>query len=313
MLNLKHIVGETGLRLDKYLAAEDLATSRSEAQAWINDARVHVNGRPAKGAYVVQAGDEISINKPDIKSLDLTPQDLQLDVRFEDEHLLVINKPAGLVVHPGPGNYETSLVHGLLHHCKGTLSGINGVERPGIVHRLDKGTSGLILVCKTDVAHQKMAQQFQDRLVEKEYRALALYEIAQQEQTLEDLMKRSELNRKKFVVNQKKGKRAVTHVKVLQKTDKCSYVHVKIETGRTHQIRVHLKHIGHPIMGDETYGGTTKLKGFDPEDTQWIKGLGHPLLHSHRLAFEHPVTHQKIDVSCDIPADFQDAIARFLS
>lgn len=311
MKNTVHTVIETGERLDKYLAAQNLATSRSEASQWIRDGRVMVNHRIEKASYTVQLNDQIQINKPDLRSTNLKPHPVPFDVVYEDEFLLILNKPAGVVVHPAPGNYETSLVHGLLYHCREGLSGIGGVERPGIVHRLDKGTSGLMVVAKTDVAHQKLTQQFQNRTIQKEYRALALFSIEKQEQTLVNLMKRSETNRKKFVVNQKSGKTAITYISVLQKNAKCSYVSVKIETGRTHQIRVHLRSINHPIMGDELYGGTQKLHGFSPEDVQWIRDLHRPLLHSHRLAFTHPILQKELDFTQPIPDDFTQALQKF--
>lgn len=314
MKTIKHTVTDhVGERLDKYLAKTNLATSRSEAQDWLQRELVKVNGRLEKAAYAVKENDVLQIQKPDLKTLDLAPHKVDFEVVYEDEDLLVINKPAGLVVHPAPGNYETSLVHGLLHHCGKSLSGIGGVERPGIVHRLDKGTSGLMVVAKSDKAHQSLTRQFQNREVKKEYRALALYEIQKQQQTLNDLMKRSELNRKKFVVNAKKGKEAITHIEVLQKNSRVSFVQVKIDTGRTHQIRVHLKHLGHPIMGDEAYGGTKKLRGFTAEETDFIKSLGRPLLHSFHLEFLHPTKKQKLTFEKEWPQDFQSALTKFLS
>lgn len=311
MKKVQHTVVAEGERLDKYLTLHNLSTSRSEASTWIQNQKVKINGLFEKPSYVVRKGDILDIDIPSLKSSELTPHEVPFDVVFEDQHILVINKPAGLVVHPGPGNTETSLVHGLLHHCQGELSGIGGVERPGIVHRLDKGTSGLMIVAKSNEAHQKLTEQFQNRKIEKEYLALALYEMQKAEQTLVDLMKRSELHRKKFVVNQKKGKQAITHVRVIQKNKKCSYVSVKIETGRTHQIRVHLRHINHPIMGDELYGGTQKLRGFSPEEVAWVKALGRPLLHSHKLSFQHPLTHKQLLFVQELPQDFEMALRRF--
>ena len=311
MKTRQHTVTGACDRLDKYLASQKLATSRSEALAWIQNAKVKINGCVEKPAYTVRLNDQIEIEIPSLKNSELTPHAVPFDILFEDQHMLVINKPAGLVVHPAPGNTETSLVHGLLFHCQGSLSGIGGVERPGIVHRLDKGTSGLMMVAKSNVAHQRLTEQFQNRQIEKEYLALALYEMEKLEMRLDDLMKRSELHRKKFVVNQKKGKQAITNLKVLQKNKRCSYLSVKIETGRTHQIRVHLRHINHPIMGDELYGGTQKLRGFSPEEAQWIKDLGRPLLHSHVLTFKHPITKKEHTFTQDLPTDFRNALQKF--
>jgi 23S rRNA pseudouridine1911/1915/1917 synthase len=244
--------------------------------------------------------------------LDLTPKALDFEVFFEDKDLLVLNKPAGLVVHPGAGNYDLSLVHGLLHRCKDELSGIGGVERPGIVHRLDKGTSGVMVVAKSDLAHQELSRQFQNHEVIKIYKALVIGEITKSQQTLIDLMKRSELNRKKFVVNKKKGKQAITHVSVLRSTERVSFVSVRIETGRTHQIRVHLNHIGHPILGDETYGGTKKLARFSEDEKSFVRDLNRPLLHAHSLCFKHPKTKKELTFEAPLPPEFEEALRRFL-
>lgn len=309
---LRHIAEATAERLDKYLVAGGVATSRSEAQRWIDDGFVLLNGVPAKASHAVKPGDAIEVRKPDLKTLDLTPKKIDFAVLFEDEDVLVLNKPAGLVVHPGAGNYDESLVHGLLHHCQGGLSGIGGVERPGIVHRLDKGTSGVMVVAKTDFAHRDLSSQFQNHEIEKEYRALVVGEVEKAEQTLVHLMKRAELNRKKFVVNQKKGKQAITHVRVLRKNRRVSFVAVKIETGRTHQIRVHLSHIGHPVLGDETYGGTKKLSAFDEGEKKFVRDLDRPLLHSYELAFRHPRTRQVSRFHAELPPEFQGALEKFM-
>lgn len=310
---IRHHVKVSGERLDKYLAEAGLATSRSEAARWIEDGFVASDGKVVrKPSHQVRAGEKLLIRKPALKTMDLTPKELSLEVFFEDKDLLVINKPAGLVVHPGAGNYELSLVHGLLHHCKDELSGIGGVERPGIVHRLDKGTSGVMVVAKSDFAHQELSRQFQNHEVVKTYRALALGEITKSEQTLVHLMKRSELNRKKFVVNQKKGKEAVTHVSVLRRSERVSFVAVKIDTGRTHQIRVHLSYIGHPILGDETYGGTKKLARFSEDEKAFVRGLNRPLLHSFSLGFRHPKTKQQLSFEAPLPTEFEEALRRFL-
>lgn len=298
---LHHQVKETGQRLDKYLAEKNLATSRSESAKWIKDQLVQVNGHLPKPSYVVEEGDEIIIQKPSLKILDLKPKKINFEIIYEDKEILVLNKPAGLVVHPGAGNFDESLVHGLLYHCQGQLSGIGGVERPGIVHRLDKGTSGLMVVAKTDRAHHNLSQQFQDKTVKKEYHALVLGAVQKNTQRLVNLIKRSEINRKKFIVNQKKGKQAISTITVLQKTRHVSYVAVHIETGRTHQVRVHLSFLGHPILGDETYGGTKKLVNFSEEEKDFIRGLKRPLLQACVLEFYHPVTKEKMTFS--IPED----------
>jgi 23S rRNA pseudouridine1911/1915/1917 synthase len=309
---LQHTSSTSADRLDKYLVAQGLATSRSEAQRWIEDGFVLLNGASAKASHAIKPGDALEIRKPGLKTLDLTPKKIDFTVLFEDEDVLVLDKPAGLVVHPGAGNYDESLVHGLLHHCEGGLSGIGGVERPGIVHRLDKGTSGVMVVAKSDFAHRDLSNQFQNHEIEKEYRALVVGRVEKTEQTLVHLMKRAEFNRKKFVVNQKKGKKAVTHVTVLNQNPRVSLVSVKIETGRTHQIRVHMSHIGHPVLGDETYGGTKKLHAFDEDEKKYVRDLKRPLLHSHELAFRHPRTGKKMSFRAALPQEFQDALEKFL-
>jgi len=313
MDSIRHQVETSAERLDKYLSEVKIATSRSEAARWIEDGFVEIGGKVIrKPSQQVRVGEEILIRKPALKAMDLTPKVLDLEVFFEDKDLLVLNKPAGLVVHPGAGNYDLSLVHGLLHHCKDELSGIGGVERPGIVHRLDKGTSGVMVVAKSDFAHQELSRQFQNHEVVKIYKALVLGEITKSEQTLIHLMKRSELNRKKFVVNQKKGKQAITHVSVLRRTERVSFVSVRIETGRTHQIRVHLSHIGHPILGDETYGGTKKLTRFSEDEKTFVRDLNRPLLHSYSLSFKHPKTKLELTFEAPLSPDFEEALRRFL-
>lgn len=304
-------VDANGDRLDHILAQKGWCVSRAEALRLIDDGRVLVNSKLQKPAYKVKEGDKITIDRPSLKISELTPKNIEFGVVYEDEHVLVVNKPAGLVVHPGAGNYQESLVHGLLFHCK-DLSGIGGVERPGIVHRLDKGTSGLMVIAKNDQAHQNLTEQFKNRQVSKEYVALCLGNIQKEQQTLVNLMKRAEFNRKKFVVNQKKGKEAITHLRVTKKNGRVSLVSVKIDTGRTHQIRVHLSYIGHPIMGDETYGGTKKLGEFDEDEKQFIRDINRPLLHSRSLSFTHPVMGKTLSFEQEIPADFKMALERFL-
>lgn len=310
-LQYKVLETDSGLRLDRLLAQRQLCTSRSVAARWLEEGRVHLNHQLEKPATIVKAGDVIEINPPVLKISELVPKEVEFTVLHEDRDILVLNKPAGLVVHPGAGHHDESLVHGLLHRVKG-LSGIGGVERPGIVHRLDKGTSGVMVVAKNDRAHAALTRQFQERLVKKEYLALVVGSVSKDDQRLEHLMKRSELNRKKFVVNQKKGKTAVTRVQLIRRAQSASFMRALPETGRTHQIRVHLSFIGHPILGDETYGCTRrKLAGLKAGDRDFILALLRPLLHAHRLSFMHPATKKNMEFCVNMPKDMQDALVHF--
>ncbi|MBF0105338.1 MAG: RluA family pseudouridine synthase [Deltaproteobacteria bacterium] len=310
MPEVVHIVEVAGDRLDHYLAQLGLCTSRSESLQLIRDSFVLVNGAAVKPSCKVRVGDKITVNRPPIKSMDLVPRPMNLNVLFEDRDIIVLNKQAGIAVHPGAGNYNESLVHGLLYHCR-DLSGIGGVERPGIVHRLDKGTSGVLVVAKNDQAHQNLSDQFKNKTVQKIYHALCLGEVQKTQQTLVHLMKRSEQNRKRFVVNQKKGKEAITGVRVIQKNKRVTYVEVQPKTGRTHQIRVHLSYIGHPILGDEVYGGTKKLHLFDEAEQKFIRGLGRPLLHAKQLTLKHPASGKEMTFEAEMPLDFNEALRMF--
>jgi 23S rRNA pseudouridine1911/1915/1917 synthase len=308
---IQHTVTNGGDRLDHYVTAQNLCISRSESAMLIKAKNILVNGKPAKPSHKIQEGDEISINKPPAKSSELKPKEIDFEVLFEDADVLVLNKPSGLVVHPGAGNYEETLVHGLLYHCK-DLSGIGGVERPGIVHRLDKGTSGVMVIAKNDKAHLNLSAQFQDKKIYKEYLAVCMGEVEKPELRLVHLMKRAEINRKKFVVNLKKGKEAITNVFVIDKNKRASLVKVNIETGRTHQIRVHMSYIGHPIMGDGMYGGTKRIKGFKEDEQEYIIEIGHQLLHSHIIKFTHPSSGELLEFKAKLPADFYEAAMKFM-
>lgn len=305
-----HVAEFSTERLDVYLVKKQLATSRSEAAFFISNGHAKVNQQVVKPSYRVQEGDQIEVIPPPVKPSQLVPHHIDFDILHEDKHIIVLNKPAGLVVHPGAGNYDTSLVHGLLHHCQ-DLAGVGGVERPGIVHRLDKGTSGVMIVAKNNQAHQNLTAQFQDRTIKKEYKAIVAGELPFQESRLENLMKRAEMHRKKFVVNEKKGKIAITLVSCLAKNAKASYVAVSLETGRTHQIRVHLSYLHHPILGDELYGGTKKLKLFSDAEKTWIQNLGRPLLHSHQIGFLHPHTRKRLEFEAPLPPEFLVALEKF--
>lgn len=284
-------VTTAGQRLDQLLVKELPAHSRAFLQKLIADGHVRVNTRPSKPSYKVRAGDSVSVEIPAPRPLAAQPEAIALKILFEDADLIVINKPAGMVVHPAAGNFEHTLVNALLHHCRGQLAGIGGVERPGIVHRLDKGTSGCIVVAKTDAAHQSLVAQFKSRGVTKIYRAVCAGKPAQSSGKIETIIGRSERDRKKMSANVKRGRPAWTDYRVLKQHADCALVELTLHTGRTHQIRVHMAHIGHPLVGDAVYG---KSK------------LERPLLHAYKLGFTHPRTGKRLEFCAPIPADMRD-------
>jgi 23S rRNA pseudouridine1911/1915/1917 synthase len=235
---------------------------------------------------------------PPPRSLDVSPEEIPLDVLFEDNDLIVVNKPAGLVVHPAAGNREHTLVNALLHHCRGGLAGIGGVERPGIVHRLDKGTSGCIVVAKTDFAHQALVAQFKSRGVKKIYRAVCRGRFERASGRIETVIGRSERDRKKMSARVTRGRQAVTDYRVLKQFPDFALVELHIHTGRTHQIRVHMAHIGHPVLGDATYGGKSEIRNPKSE-----KSVARPMLHAYKLGFTHPRSRQFVEFTAPVPED----------
>ncbi|MCG3146723.1 MAG: Ribosomal large subunit pseudouridine synthase D [Verrucomicrobiae bacterium] len=285
-------VSDAGERLDQFLVKELPAHSRAFLQKLITDAQVLVNGQPRKPSYKTQAGDSVSVAIPAPRALDNQPEAIALDVLYEDADLIVLNKPAGLVVHPAAGNFEHTLVNALLHHCRGQLAGIGGVERPGIVHRLDKGTSGCIVVAKTDPAHQGLVAQFKARGVCKIYRAVCAGKLARAEGRIETIIGRSERDRKKMSANVKRGRPAVTEYKLVKQHADCAVVELTLLTGRTHQIRVHMAHIGNPLVGDAVYGRAKKE-------------IARPLLHAYKLGFTHPRTGKRLEFCAPIPDDMK--------
>ncbi len=290
---MPHVVPETarGERLDQFLRTQLPEHSRSFLQKLITEERVTVNGRPAKASYKVRAGDAIEVTIPPPRPLANLPEDIALDVLYEDADIIVVNKPAGLVVHPAAGNREHTLVNALLHHCRGQLAGIGGVERPGIVHRLDKGTSGCIVVAKTDAAHRSLVAQFKGRGVKKIYRAVCRGKFAKLSGRIETLIGRSAQDRKKMSTRVSRGRPAVTDYRVLRQQADCALVELTLHTGRTHQIRVHMTHLGHPLVGDAVYGKKSEV--------------ARPLLHAYKLGFTHPVTQQFVEFTAPLPADFK--------
>ena len=287
-------------RLDSYIASKDLELSRSMIKKLIEDGKITLNGEITKASYKVQLNDKIEIDIEKPKEVKLEAQEIPLDVIYEDNDILVVNKQKGLVVHPGNGNLDGTLANAVMAHCKDSLSGIGGELRPGIVHRLDKDTSGLLIIAKNDKAHIKMSEQIKDRKVKKTYIALVRGIISENEATINMPIGRSTKDRKKMAVT-KNGKEAITHFKVLNRftTNKASYtlLEVKIDTGRTHQIRVHMAEIGHPVIGDTVYSnGKNEF------------GVVGQCLHAKKLEFTHPITEKEMNLEAPLPEYFEKII-----
>ena len=288
-------------RIDKYIAKCVPDLSRMMIQKLIEENQILVNRNPVKTSYAIQKGDSITITIPEAKETTLKPQDIPLDIVYEDDDILVVNKAKGMVVHPAAGNPEGTLVNAVMAHCKGNLSGIGGELRPGIVHRLDKDTSGLLIVAKNDKAHIQMSKQIQDREVKKIYIALVRGIISENEATINMPIGRSMQDRKKMAVT-KKGKEAITHFQVLERFDKYTLLKVKIDTGRTHQIRVHMAEIGHPVVGDMLYSNGKNEFGVEGQ-----------MLHATSLDFKHPVTQKPLHLEAPLPQYFEEVLKQLRS
>lgn len=293
---MKLIVQNEQERLDKYISKHNENLSRAMIQKLIEQNQILVNGKSQKASYKVQPGEEITINIPNVKEIGLKSQEIPLDIIYEDNDILVVNKQKGMVVHPAAGNPEGTLVNAVMAHCKGNLSGIGGELRPGIVHRLDKDTSGLLIIAKNDKAHINLSEQIQNRKVKKIYVALVRGIVPENEATIDMPIARSTKDRKKMAVD-KNGKQAITHFKVLQRFEKYTYLQVCIETGRTHQIRVHMAEIGHPVVGDYTYSNGKNEFG--------VQGQ---MLHAKSLDFKHPITEKPMHVEAQIPEYFENIL-----
>ena len=287
------------MRLDKYLSEQFPEQTRSYLQKLIKDGEVLVNGKNVKTGYQLSKGDEVSVNIPEPKELDVEPQKMDLDIVYEDDDVILINKPKGMVVHPAPGHTTDTLVNGLLYHCKDNLSGINGVARPGIVHRIDRDTTGILIVCKNDMSHNSIAAQLKEHSINRRYRALVHGNLKDDTGTIEGPIGRHPIDRKKMAINERNGKPAVTHYTVLERFGNYTLIECKLETGRTHQIRVHMTSIGHPLVGDEVYGPAKcpfKLQGQS--------------LHAMVLGFVHPRTGEYMEFSADLPEYFEDLLRK---
>ena len=284
---------DSGKRIDSFLADNTEEMTRSAVQKLIEEGSVEVNGKvPAKN-YKLRSGDHICLSIPEPKLPEAKPENIPLDIVFEDDDLLVVNKPKGMVVHPAPGNYDGTLVNALLYHCGDSLSGINGVLRPGIIHRIDKDTSGLLIVAKNDFSHKLLAEQIKEHSFTRKYRAVVYGNLKEDEATINAPIGRHQVDRKKMTVTQKNSREAVTHYKVLKRYAGFTYVELKLETGRTHQIRVHMSSIGHPVAGDPVYG---------PKKV--ITSLGGQCLHAYYIEFVHPRTGQTLSFSSGLPDYF---------
>ncbi len=290
--------GDAGERIDKFLAEASDDWSRSQIQKWIKDGLVLINGESAKGNYRLAVDDEIALKVPPPVELNVQPEKMDLDIVFEDSDVIVINKPRGLVVHPAAGHYTGTLVNGLLYHCH-DLSGINGVMRPGIVHRIDKDTSGLLMVAKNDKSHHSLASQLKDHTVNRKYVAIVHGVIPHEKGTIDAPVGRDPKNRQQMAVGFDHGKHAITHFVVLERFKNHTLVELKLETGRTHQIRVHMKYIGYPLVGDPKYG---------PKADQEMEGQA---LHAAVLGFEHPGTGEYLEFSRPMPEDMVIVLEQF--
>ncbi|MGR3774801.1 RluA family pseudouridine synthase [Bacillus cereus] len=281
-------------RIDKFVAEINSEWSRSQVQQWIKDDVVTVNGKSVKVNYKVKENDEITVTIPDPEELDIQAEDMNLEIYYEDADVLVVNKPRGMVVHPAPGHTSGTLVNGLMHHCT-DLSGINGVMRPGIVHRIDKDTSGLLMVAKNDMAHESLVNQLVAKTVTRRYKAIVHGVIPHDKGTIDAPIGRDKKERQSMTVDEN-GKNAVTHFQVLERFKDFTLVECRLETGRTHQIRVHMKYIGYPLAGDPKYG---------PKKTLDMNGQA---LHAGILGFDHPRTGEYIQFEAPIPEVFEEAL-----
>ncbi len=289
-----HLIAEhSGERIDRFLSGNLEALSRSYIQKLLKESRILVNNNTVKANYKILKGDQIDIQIPEPEILDIRPENIPLDILYEDDDILIVNKPKGMVVHPSPGHYNHTLVNAVLYHCGDRLSGINGVLRPGIVHRIDMDTTGSLLICKNDHAHQILAEQLKDHSITRKYQAVVYGNLKADSGTVDAPIGRHPIDRKKMSTKSLHGKRAVTHFTVLERFGNYTYIECTLETGRTHQIRVHMASVGHPILGDTVYGPARcpfRLQG--------------QTLHAKTLGFVHPSTGEYMEFDAPLPEYF---------
>ena len=288
-----------GERADQFIARLVPELTRSAAQRLLEEGAVTLAGRPVKKNYKTAPGDVLAVALPEPEPVDAVPQDIPLDVVYEDGDVIVVNKPVGMVVHPAAGHPDGTLVNALLYHCGESLSGINGALRPGIVHRIDRDTSGLLIAAKNDFAHQALAEQLQDHSLYREYEAVCVGTLREDAGTVDAPIGRHPVERKKMAVDRKNGRSAVTHWQVLARYPGYTHIRCRLETGRTHQIRVHMASLGHPLLGDTVYGAKKP-----------VPGLAGQCLHARRLSFVHPRTGQRVTVECPLPDYFTGVLTK---
>lgn len=288
-----------GVRIDKFLSEALERASRSYVQKLIKDQHVTVNNAPVKANYKLDAHDKILVKIPDLTEPDILPEAIPLDILYEDSDLLIINKPKGMVVHPAPGHYSGTLVNALMYHCKDELSGINGVMRPGIVHRIDMDTTGSLLVCKNDMTHQSLAEQLKEHTIKRVYHAVVHGVVKEDSGTIDAPIGRHPIDRKKMSINHKNGREAVTHYQVLMRFRNYTYIQCELETGRTHQIRVHMSSIHHPLLGDSVYG-----------PVKCPFSLQGQTLHAKIIGIIHPRTTEYLEIDAPLPEYFSSLLKK---
>lgn len=290
---------DLGCRIDVFIADNIEELSRSGVQRLIEEGHVKLNGAAVKANYKLREKDIIDVEIPEAKTVEILPENIPLDILYEDKDVIIVNKPQGMVVHPAPGHTSGTLVNALMYHCGDELSGINGEKRPGIVHRIDKDTSGVLMIAKNDVAHQSLAEQLAEHSITRKYNAVVFNGFQEDEGTVDQPIGRNPLDRKKMAVTQKHSRRAVTHYRVLERMGNFTFIEAQLETGRTHQIRVHLTFIGHPLLGDTVYG--PKKQPFHLEGQA---------LHARVLGFVHPSTGQYMEFEAPLPENYEKLLMR---